>query len=76
MISKIQNMRKDKGFEVADKIKLYVSDNDMLINVIKKFEDTIKKETLTEEVIYSLEADYTEVTINGEKLNMTVEVIK
>ena len=76
MISKIQNMRKDKGFEVADKIKLYVSDNGMLINVIKKFEDTIKKETLTEEVIYSLEADYTEVTINGEKLNMTVEVIK
>ena len=76
VISKIQNMRKDKGFEVADKIKLYVSDNGMLINVIKKFEDTIKKETLTEEVIYSLEADYTEVTINGEKLNMTVEVIK
>ena len=76
MISKIQNMRKDKGFEVADKIKLYVADNDMLINVIKKFEDTIKKETLTEEVVYSSEADYTEVTVNGEKVNMTVEVIK
>ena len=31
MISKIQNMRKDKGFEVADKIRLYVAGNDMLI---------------------------------------------
>ena len=31
MISKIQNMRKDKGFEVADKIKLYVADNEMLL---------------------------------------------
>lgn len=74
-ISKIQNMRKDKGFEVADKIKLYVADNAMLLDVIKKFEETIKKETLTCEVIYNGEADYSEVVINGETLNMTVEVI-
>lgn len=74
-ISKIQNMRKDKGFEVADKIKLYVANNDMLLAVIKKFEETIKKETLTCEVIYNAEADYSEVVINGETLNMTVEVV-
>lgn len=76
IISKIQNMRKDKGFEVADRIKLYVSDNDMLIDVIKKFENTIKKETLTSEVIYNKEADYSETVINGETLNMNVEVEK
>jgi isoleucyl-tRNA synthetase len=76
IISKIQNMRKDKGFEVADKIKLYVANNDMLVEVIKKFEETIKKETLTNEVIYNKEADYSEAAINGEILNMTVEVIK
>ena len=76
MISKIQNMRKDKGFEVADKIRLYVAGNDMLTDVIKKFEDTIKKETLTIDVVYGTEAEYTETTINGETLNMTVEVVK
>ena len=76
MISKIQNMRKEKGFEVADKIRLYVAGNDMLIDVIKKFEDNIKKETLTLEVVYGADADYTETTINGETLNMTVEVVK
>ncbi|MFT8347796.1 isoleucine--tRNA ligase [Clostridium saccharoperbutylacetonicum] len=76
IISKIQNMRKDKGFEVADKIKLYVANNDMLVEVIKKFEETIKKETLTNEVIYNKEADYSEAAINGEILNMIVEVIK
>ncbi|WP_459479795.1 isoleucine--tRNA ligase [Clostridium saccharoperbutylacetonicum] len=76
IISKIQNMRKDKGFEVADKIKLYVANNDMLVEVIKKFEETIKKETLTNEVIYNKEADYSEAAINGEILKMTVEVIK
>ncbi|MPQ44863.1 isoleucine--tRNA ligase [Clostridium tarantellae] len=73
IISKIQNMRKESGFEVADKITLYVSDNDILLNVVKKFEDTIKKETLTEEVVYNEEVTYTETTINGEKLNMAVE---
>jgi isoleucyl-tRNA synthetase len=76
VISKIQNMRKDKGFEVADKIKLYVSDNEMLIDIINKFAEVIKKETLTQEIVYNEEANYTETVINGEKLNMTVEVIK
>lgn len=76
IISKIQNMRKDKGFEVADKIKLYVADNEMLLDVVKKFAEVIKKETLTQEIVYNEEASYTETVINGEKLNMTVEVIK
>ena len=76
MISKIQNMRKDKGFEVSDKIKLYVANNDMLIDVINKFAEVIKKETLTQEIVCNGEFDYTEVVVNGEKLNMTVEVVK
>lgn len=75
MISKIQNMRKEKGFQVSDKINLYVAGNDKLIEVIKKFIETIKKETLTQEVVYNGEFDYTETVINGEKLNMTVEVV-
>lgn len=76
IISKIQNMRKDKGFEVADRINLYVSNNDMLIDVIKKFEQTIKKETLTCEVLYNQESNYSETVINSETLNMNVEVVR
>lgn len=76
IISKIQNMRKDKGFEVADKIKLYVSGNDMLEAIINKFADVIKKETLTEDISVNEKVDYVETVINGEKLNMTVEVVK
>ena len=67
MISKIQNMRKESGFQVADKIKLYVADNEMLMNVIKKFAETIKRDTLTEEIIFASNREYTETTINGEK---------
>ena len=76
MISKIQNMRKESGFQVADKIKLYVAENEMLMNVIKKFADVIKRDTLTEEIVFGAEREYTETTINGEKLNMAVEVVK
>ena len=76
MISKIQNMRKDKGFEVADKIKLYVADNDILLTVIKKYAEVIKKETLTQEIVYNIEADYSDTVINGENLKMTVEVVR
>ena len=75
IISKIQNMRKEKGFEVADKIKLFVANNDMLLDVINKYADVIKRETLTQEIAVNEEADYTETVINGEKLNMTVVVV-
>ena len=76
ILSKIQNMRKDKGFEVADKIKLYVSGNNNLEAVVKKFENYIKKQTLAAYVIYDSEREYTSCSINGEDLNIAVEVLK
>lgn len=76
ILSKVQNMRKESGFEVADKINLYVSGNEMLENVIKKFEDTVKKETLTVDVIYNADREYNNSKINGEDFDIAVEVVK
>ena len=76
ILSKIQNMRKEKEFEVADKIRLHVFGNEMLENVARKFEDTIKKETIAEEVIYNESKEYVDCKINGEDFKMQVEVIK
>ena len=77
ILSKVQNMRKDKGFEVLDKINLYVSENEMLEELIKKFENDIKKETLTENIVFNEEREtYTEVSVNGEKLMLDVEVCR
>ncbi|MBU3210376.1 isoleucine--tRNA ligase [Clostridium algidicarnis] len=72
IISKIQNIRKESGFEVADKISLYVSNNEKLLLVVKKFEDVIKKETLSQKVIYNEEANYNTFNINGEELDIAV----
>ena len=43
----------------------------------KKFESEIKKETLTENIVFNIQRNtYTEVSINGEKLMLDVEVVK
>jgi isoleucyl-tRNA synthetase len=76
ILSKVQNMRKESGFQVADKINLYLSGNEALENVAKKFEETIKKETLTVALIFNEEKTYTACSINGEELNIAVEVVK
>lgn len=76
VLSKVQNMRKDKGFEVLDKIILYVNGNDKIENVVKKYEDTIKHDTLATEVKYNeLRDTYTDTNINGENVKIDVEKI-
>ena len=75
VLSKIQNMRKESGFEVADKIRLYVSGNEMLQNVIIKFEEQIKRDTLSVEVVYNTKREYNAVKINGEDLELAVEKV-
>jgi isoleucyl-tRNA synthetase len=77
ILSKVQNMRKESGFEVLDRINLYVAGNEMLEAVIKKFAEQIQKDTLANNIFYNEErANYTETSINGEKLNIDVEVVK
>ena len=74
VLSKVQNMRKESGFEVLDRINLYVDENEMLENVIKKFEKQIKVDTLADNIFYNMQRpNYTETTINGEKLQIEVE---
>ncbi len=76
ILSKVQNMRKESGFEVLDRINLYVAGNEMLEAVIKKYSEQIQKDTLADNIIYNETAkEYTETSINGEKLNIAVEKI-
>ena len=77
ILSKVQNMRKDSGFEVMDNINLYVGGNETLEAVVKKYEDVIKHDTLAKDVLYNIDGkDYVQTPINGENLNIFVEVVK
>ena len=74
VLSKVQNMRKDSGFEVLDRITLYVAGNEILEAVIKDNEELIKHDTLADNVVYNEErTTYTETNINGESLKIEVE---
>lgn len=51
LISKVQNLRKQKDFDVADRIKLYYEADESFDEVINSFEEMIKSETLSIELI-------------------------
>ena len=66
-----------RGFEVLDRINLYVSGNPAVEKIVKKFEDTIKHDTLANSIIYNEKRENEEeLSINGEKTTFDVEVIK
>lgn len=74
VISKVQTMRKDAGFEVIDHIRLSVKDNDKIIEIIKNNEDIVKSEVLANEAVYGIAEGFTkEWNINGEKVVLGVE---
>jgi isoleucyl-tRNA synthetase len=49
-VNRVQNMRKDAGFEVTDKINIDYNGNDILVNAIKNFSHYIASETLADKV--------------------------
>ena len=74
LISKIQTMRKDAGFEVMDTIKVYVSGNDGIAAIFDKNGAEISHDVLATEIIKAAGGSYTkEWDINGEKVTLGVE---
>lgn len=76
LVSKLQNMRKDSGFEVMDHIKVYESGNDRIKGILERNSDYIKTQILADEIITDSDCDSSkEWNINGEKVNLGVERI-
>ncbi len=74
LVSKIQTMRKDAGFEVMDTIKIYVSGNEKIEAIFTKNADSIKKDVLATDIIISAGGSFAkDWDINGEKVTMGVE---
>ena len=74
IISKIQTMRKEAGFEVMDKIVVYAHGNDKIQDVMKAHEDEIKSEVLADEMVLGETDGYVkEWNINKEAVTMGVK---
>jgi len=52
LVNRIQNIRKDSGFEVTDKIQVHLQSNTELEKAVKANENYIKSETLTESLVF------------------------
>lgn len=75
VISKVQNLRKEKDFDIENRINLYYNSNDYFDTVIKEFEDYIKDETLAIDIIKK--EDLTnKYDINDIEVYLDVEKIK
>ena len=74
VISKVQTMRKDSGFEVMDHIKVYISGNDRVADVVKKNENAISVKVLADEIVYGADCDGAkEWNVNGEDVTIGVQ---
>ena len=75
MVNRIQNLRKDAGFEVTDKIVLYLREDKQLEKVFENHLDYIQQETLTKKVVIEKELSTGE-SIIFDQINTIVNIEK
>ena len=74
IISKIQTMRKENGYEVTDHIAVGMAGNEKLEAIVRKNEDFLKGITLADTVAYgSLAGTEKAWNINGEQVTLSVK---
>ena len=77
IISKVQTMRKEAGFEVMDKIRIFVKDNDKIMNLMSSHAEEIKAEVLAQDIAIGEMDGYTkEWSINKEQVTLGVSKIQ
>ena len=64
-ISKVQQMRKNNGYEMMDRIKIFYTSSPEIDKAVKDFQDYIKEETLADAIIVSNEEGMEVQNLNG-----------
>ena len=73
LVSKLQNMRKESGFEVMDHINIYVSGNEEISDIFSRNGEYIKTQVLADDIIDGSDCDSSkEWNINGENVKLGV----
>ncbi len=73
IISKVQTMRKEAGFEVTDHIALYVTGDEAVTSALKQHQDAVAGEVLADHIAFTTGEGYTkEWEINGKTAVFTV----
>ena len=73
LVNRIQNLRKDSGFEVTDKIKVHLQHNEALEKAVNANENYIKSETLTETLVFETDIENgTEIEFDNIKTKILI----
>ena len=72
LISKIQQLRKNKDFNIIDRINIYYSHNDEFEEAIMEYRDMIMKDTLCDQISEKNDLEE-EFNINGLEVKLDVE---
>jgi isoleucyl-tRNA synthetase len=77
-VNRIQNMRKDAGFQVTDRIKIYYSGTDVLTTALESMRAYIASETLAVEILSTLHAGEfsSSENINSEACDISIERVR
>lgn len=76
LISKVQTMRKEAGFEVTDRVVVYAKDNQKIEKILEEHREEIKSEVLANDIVTGSANGYVkEWNINGETVTMGVEKV-
>ena len=77
IISKIQTMRKEAGFEVMDRIVVYAEGNDRIAEIMQANDETIRGDVLADRIVIgSIDGYVKEWSINKEKVTLGVQKVQ
>ena len=76
IVSKVQTMRKEAGFNVEDHICIYADGNDKILQILQRNQDGVAGDTLADKIVCGQLQGYTkEWDINGETVSFGVEKV-
>ena len=74
LVSKVQQLRKTKDFDIVDRIKLYYDADDSFEEVLEMYKEMIMNDTLSLEIV-SKKLDTEVLDLNGMEVKIDVEKI-
>ena len=76
LVNRIQNIRKDSGFEVTDKIKIIIQNNPSINSSVEKFRDYIASQTLASNIdlVEKVNSDMARIIELDDSINITIKI--
>ena len=71
LINRVQNLRKDGGLEITDRINVVITPNEQMKNALQSFNEYVKSQVLADEIIMS-ENDGQDVEFDDFTLRITI----